>query len=63
MKSILDYPTLEKSMMAKKNHGFATNGNVQKYATVLNISSLPIGLFPNLLEKGSLATYRGYNIS
>ena len=61
MKSILDYPTLEKSMTAKKNHGFATKGKVQKYAIVLNISSLPIGLFPNLSEKASLAAIRVYN--
>ena len=35
-----------------------------KYAIVLNIhvSSLPIGLFPNLSEKASLATFRDYNI-
>ena len=30
-----------------------------KYAIAVNISSLPIGLFQNLVEKVSLATFRG----
>ena len=56
------YALIAKSMMAKKDHGFTINGKVQICNCFEHIKpAYWVGLFPNLSEKASLATFRVYN--